>query len=199
VRRSLLCLTAVAAFAVPSAGLAQSSPTGPAQNVIADNDQAATVLALSGLVVSRVPGQNASPTNYARANAHDCTSPCQAIAAAFQIALVPTGATTQAPQNVAFATNVNCDGCGSFAYAYQYVVEVAHGVKLSDRANQQIKDLRQQVAQEVHAGLDYPTLDAHLHDLATQFRADVDADLARQHEHEDHKQSLQSVKQNPAH
>jgi hypothetical protein len=204
VRRPLLSLTVIAlAAASPAAGLAQSSSpapeaNGPAQNIVADNDHGATVLALSGLAVSRASAQNASPTNLARANAHDCASPCQAIAAAFQIVLVPAGATTQAPQNVALATNVNCDHCGSFAYAYQYVVDVPRGVKLSGHANQQIKQLRQQADQDVHAGLDYPTLDAHLHDLATQFRATVDADLTQQHQHEDHKQSFQTVKQNPA-
>ena len=111
--------------------------------------------------------------------------------------LVPTGATTQAPQNVAFATNVNCSHCGSFAYAYQYVVNVAAGVKLSGHANQQIKQLRQLADQDVHAGLDYPTLDARLHDLAAQFRAVVDNDLVAQHQGEDHKQSFQSLKDNP--
>jgi hypothetical protein len=203
VRRPLLCLTAAAVLASPAAVLAQSSspsppPGGPAQNVVADNDHAATVLALSGLTLSRASAQNASPTNLARANAHDCTSPCQAIAAAFQIVLVPAGATTQAPQNVALATNVNCDGCGSFAYAYQYVVDVPSGVKLSGHANQQLKQLRQQADQDVHAGLDSPTLDTRLHDLATQFRAAVDGDLTQQHKQEDHKQSFQTVKENPA-
>ncbi len=202
-RRPLLCLTVLAAFASPAAGLAQSgTPTsgsdGPAQNVVADNDHAATVLALSGLTLSRTSAQNASPTNLARANAHDCTTPCQAIAAAFQVVLVPAGATTQAPQNVALATNVNCDRCGSFAYAYQYVVDVPSGVKLSGHANQQLKQLRQQADQDVHGGLDYPTLDARLHDLATQFRATVDGDLTQQHKQESHKQSFQTVKENPA-
>jgi hypothetical protein len=203
VRRPLLCLTVLAAFASPAAGLAQSSPPtpasgGPAQNVVADNDHASTVLALAGMTLSRASAQNASPSNLARANAHDCTTPCQAIAAAFQIVLVPANATTQAPQNVALATNVNCDQCGSFAYAYQYVVDVPSGVKLSGHANQQIKQLRQQADQDVHAGLDYPTLDARLHDLATQLRATVDGDLTQQHKPEGHRQSLQTVKENPA-
>jgi hypothetical protein len=197
-RRPLLFLTVIAAFSAPAVSLAETSPpSGPAQNVVADNDHGGTVLALAGLTVSRAPAEHASPTNYARANAHDCTSPCQAIAAAFQIVLVPSGATTQAPQNVAFATNVNCSRCGSFAYAYQYVVDVADGVRLSGHANQQIKQLRQQADQYVHAGLDYPTLDARLHTLAGQFRAVVDNDLIAQHQGEDHKQSFQSVKENP--
>jgi hypothetical protein len=199
-RRPLLFLTMIVAFSAPPVSFADSSPppaSGPAQNVIADNDRGGVVLALSGMTVSRAPADHASPTNYARANAHDCTSPCQAIAAAFQIVLVPTGATIQAPQNVAFATNVNCSHCGSFAYAYQYVVNVADGVKLSGHANQQIRQLRQQADQFVHAGLDYPTLDARLHTLAGQFRAVVDNDLVQQHQGEDHKQSFQSVKENP--
>lgn len=118
--RPLLYLTAIASLSAPAVSLADTAPpssAGPTQNVIADNNHGGTVLALSGLGLSRAPAQNASPTNFARANAHDCASRCQAIAAAFQIVLVPAGATTQAPQNVALATNVNCNGCGSFAYA----------------------------------------------------------------------------------
>lgn len=70
-------------------------------------------------------------------------------------------------------------------------------MELSGHANQQIKQLRQQADQDVHAGLGYPTLDVRLHTLATQFRAVVDNDLAQQHQGEDHKQSFQSVKENP--
>ncbi|HEU0318450.1 MAG TPA: hypothetical protein VFR49_14030, partial [Solirubrobacteraceae bacterium] len=138
------------------------------------------------------------PVNFARANAHDCTTPCQAIAAAFQIVLVPAGTTVQAPQNVALATNVNCDHCGSFAFADQYVVNVARDVSLSGSARHQIVALRQEASQDVRAGLDYPTLDAKLHALATRFHAVVDGDLTQQHVGEAHKHHFQTEKLNPA-
>ncbi len=201
-RRLLACLTAIA-FSLPTAvGVADAGTPGGAplaQSVVADNSKAATVLARSGLVTVRASGPNAgSPSNLAQSNAHDCTTPCQAIAAAFQIVLVPSGTTTQAPQNVALATNVNCEKCGSFAYAYQYVVNVTRDVTLSGHARHQIAQLRREAAQDVQAGLDYPMLDTRLHDLATRFRAAVDGDLSQQHVGEDHKHSFQTVKQHPA-
>jgi hypothetical protein len=207
VRRLAACLAAFAALSIPVAASLADPGGGLAQNVVADNSQGGTVLALSGLVAVRDGAADGSaakaasatdPSNFARANAHDCATPCQALAAAFQIVLVPAGTTVSAPQNVALATNVNCDHCGSFAYAYQYVVDVARDVSLSGHARHQIAQLRQQASQDVRAGLDYPTLDAKLHDLATQFRTVVDGDLAQQHVGEDHKHSFQSVKQNPA-
>ncbi len=207
-RRLAACLASAAVLSIPVAASLADPGGGLDQNVVADNSQGGTVLALSGLEAVRDHAGGdaaaaqatgaADPVNFARANAHDCATPCQAIAAAFQIVLVPTGTTVQAPQNVALATNVNCDHCGSFAFAYQYVVDVAHDVSLSGQARHRIAQLRQQAGQDVRAGLDYPTLDAKLHDLATQFRAVVDGDLAQQHVGEDHKHSFQNVKQNPA-
>jgi hypothetical protein len=209
VRRLAVCLAAsAAALSLPTAASLADGGPAPAgevdQTIVADNSQGGTVLALSGLVAARdtSPGSSPStvvdPNNVARANAHDCTTPCQAIAAAFQIVLLPTGATVQAPQNLALATNVSCSHCGSFAYAYQYVVNVPRNATLSGHARHQIVQLRQEATQDVRAGLDYPTLDARLHDLATRFRAVVDGDLAQQHVGEDHKHSQQTVKQNPA-
>jgi hypothetical protein len=178
---------------------ATSLADGPLdQSVIADNSAGGTVVALSRVAAVRGPGHSdASPSNLARANAHDCATPCQAIAASLQIVLVPAGSTAQAPVNVALATNVNCTGCGSFAFAYQYVVDVSRDVSLSGHARSQIAALRAEAARDVRAGLPYPTLDADLKDLATRLRAAVDQDLARQHVGEDHRHSNESVKQHP--
>ncbi len=204
-RRLAACLAALAAALSMLATASLADPGGGlTQNEVADNSHGGTVVALSGLEAVRdhaVGGSTTTavdPVNFARANAHDCTTPCQAVAAAFQIVLVPAGITVQAPQNAALATNVNCDHCGSFAFADQYVVNVARDVSLSGSARHQIVQLRQEVSQDVRSGLDYPTLDAKLHDLATRFHAVVDSDLAQQHVGEAHKHHLQTEKQNPA-
>ncbi|MEA2355844.1 MAG: hypothetical protein QOD61_1973 [Solirubrobacteraceae bacterium] len=203
-RRLAVCLALMAAGSLPTAiGLAQDSappaPTGPlAQNVTADNSKAGTTVALSGLTAVRGQGANAgSPSNIAQATAHDCTTPCQAIAAALQIVLIPDGTTYQAPQNLAVAVNLRCTGCGSFAYAYQYVVGVARAVRLSTGARHQIDQLHHEADQDVRAGLDYPTLDAKLTDLAHRFRAVVDTDLTHQHATEHDKHSSKTLKQQP--
>lgn len=196
-RRLFICFattfaaTTAVGFAQPAAELTQ--------NVIADNGNDGTIVVRSGLEADQAHGSAVgSPANVARANAHDCATGCQAIAAALQVALIPAGTTTQAPENLALATNVNCSHCGSFAYAYQYVVDVPRGAKLSAHVRAQIAGLRREVDQDVRLGLDYPTLDARLTGVAQRFRAAVDTDLADQHEAETGKHSSKTVRQHPA-
>lgn len=199
-RRPAALLIAATAFASTAAvGLAQTAPAGggASQVVNVENTHDGSVLARSGLQVARSGALSASPNNAAIANAHDCATPCQAIAAAFQIVLVPQNAPIQSPKNAAVATNVNCSRCGAFAYAYQYIVTISKATTLDAAAHAQIVSLRQQADQDVHAGLDYPTLDSRLHQLAQAFRAAVDNGLVRQGVTETDKQSNQDVKQPP--
>jgi hypothetical protein len=182
----------------PSISLPSPLPHGPlAQNVIAQNAHAGTMLASSALEVVRADGRSAAPSNLAWSESHDCATPCQSITAAFQIVLVPNGATTQAPQNLSVAANVSCGHCGAFAYAYQYLVDVAHDEGLSAGAHRQIAALRQEADHDVRAGLAYATLDADLHQLASRFRAVIDTDLTQLHAGESHRQSFQTVKEQP--
>ena len=78
------------------------------------------------------------------------------------------------------------------------MVDVPRGAKLSGHAQAQIAALRREVDQDVRSGLDYPTLDARLTDVAHRFRASVDTDLAAQHAAESGKHSSKTVKQHPA-
>jgi putative peptide zinc metalloprotease protein len=73
--------------------------------------------------------------------------------------------TTVAPRNFAVATNENCTGCLSFAFAYQYVVTTDGPVTITDDARRQIADLREQFAQAASSGLPPLELDARLADL----------------------------------
>jgi hypothetical protein len=72
---------------------------------------------------------------------------------------------------------------------------VARSVRLSTGARHQIDQLHHEADQDVRAGLDYPTLDAKLTDLAHRFRAVVDTDLTRQHATEHDKHSSKTLKQ----
>jgi hypothetical protein len=200
VRRLLPILVAAAILGPPiAAGAAETAPVGggASQNVNVENTQAGTVLARAGLQVARTGRTNASPSNLALADAHDCASPCQAIAAAFQVVLIPEDTQVQAPKNAAVAANVNCAGCGAFAFAYQYVVTVARATTLDASAEAQIAALRQEADQDVHAGLPYPTLDTRLADLGVRFRAAVDGGLTRQGVGESNQQANQDAKQQP--
>jgi hypothetical protein len=50
-----------------------------------------------------------------------------------------------APANVAAAVNGACDACGSYAYAWQYVVQAAGPVHLSLAARERVESLRGQI------------------------------------------------------
>ncbi|MGI8801669.1 MAG: hypothetical protein ACR2KV_05775 [Solirubrobacteraceae bacterium] len=70
-------------------------------------------------------------------------------------------------------------------------------MSLSGHARHQIVALRREADGDVHAGLDYATLDV-IPDLATRFRAVLDTNLSHRHVGEDHEQSFRDVKEHPA-
>jgi hypothetical protein len=167
----------------------------PVNNNTLENCQDATARKRSKLQVGTADATNAQPANYAVAYAHDCATGCQAIAAAFQVALVPKGARTQSPQNVALAVNLRCHHCAVFAYAYQYAVGVPTGTRLSGETRRQIASIARQARADVQANLTFPELDAELQTLASKLRATVDADLQKQHVTETHKHASHHVKE----
>ncbi|MDQ6777971.1 MAG: hypothetical protein M3071_17575 [Actinomycetota bacterium] len=171
-------------------------PTGdPLNNVTVENCHDATVEADSSLQLASVHATNGQPSNFAYAYAHDCSTGCQAIAVAFQVALVADGATVQAPQNVALAINYQCNGCGVFAYAYQYVVDVPKGARLSSATLHQIAMIRQQAQADVAANLTFADLDTDLQALAAQLRSTVDQGLKNQNVPETDEHSSEHLKQ----
>jgi hypothetical protein len=138
---------------------------------------------------------NADPGNLAFAYAHDCSTGCVAIAAAFQVALIPQGASRQTPENVALAINYKCDHCGAFAYAYQYAVDVPRGTRLSPAARHQIAAIGREAAADVHASLTFAELDSRLQALAQRLKTAVDDGLAKQHVRETHRHSSHHLKE----
>src|SRR5581483_42149 len=145
----------------------------PLTEVISQNCQSGTDVIGSKVQVVNASGQNSQPTDLAWAQSANCATGCTSIAAAFQVVLVNKNNQTQSPQNAAVAQNQNCTGCGAYAFADQFAVDVAPGTQLTPQARQQIDSIRHQVDSDVHANLPFAQLDSDLHDLATQLHQDV--------------------------
>ena len=78
--------------------------------------------------------------------------------------------------------NQNCTRCTTFAFAYQYVVTTRDDFHLSGDARRQIAGIRHQAYDVAHSDLAPADMDARLNALATEFKSDIDGDLANQNE-----------------
>jgi len=165
-------------------------PTGhPLNNNTVENSVNGTVQARSKFQAAHAGGNDADPVNFAYAYAHDCTTGCVAVAAAFQVALIDQGTHTQTPQNIALALNYDCTHCGVFAYAYQYAVDVPKGTHLPSSTHQDLASIRGEAAADVAAGLPFAELDSRLRALGAKLRAAVDDGLADEKVNGTHKRS----------
>jgi hypothetical protein len=182
-RRTLTALIAALALAtggfLVAAAEATDSGTGPDQVVWAKTTGTSSTDLLSGVQVGSYKGDNLQSTNVARADSTDCTD-CRTVAAAVQAVLVKHNPPTAEPKNVAIALNENCMSCTTYAFAYQYVVATEGRVVLSDRGRARVAALREQIDTAAHSDLSPDDLTARLRELAAEFRAAIDADLARQ-------------------
>jgi hypothetical protein len=182
-RRTLTAL--IAALALTTGGFlaaaaeATDSGTGPDQVVWAKTTGTNTTDLLSGVQVGSYKGDNLQSTNVARADSTDCTD-CRTVAVAVQAVLVKHNPPTAEPKNVAIALNENCVSCTTYAFAYQYVVATESRVVLSDRGRARVAALREQIDTAAHSELSPDDLNVRLRELAADFRAAIDADLARQ-------------------
>jgi len=181
-------------YSLPSNPVA-TPPGHPLNNVTVENCHGGTIEARSKIQVVSVADSRADPVNFAYAFAHDCSTGCAAIAAAFQVALIARGTHSESPQNYAVALNLRCDHCGVFAFAYQYAVQVPKGTKLRGATRARIARIRRLADHDVHAGITFAKLDGRLHGLATQLRSAVDDGLRSQRVAERHKRSSQHVQQ----
>jgi hypothetical protein len=182
-RSTLTALIAALALAtggfLAAAAEATDSGTGPDQVVWAKTTGTSSTDLLSGVQVGSYKGDNLQSTNVARADSTDCTD-CRTVAAAVQAVLVKHNPPTAEPKNVAIALNENCMSCTTYAFAYQYVVATEGRVVLSDRGRARVAALREQIDTAAHSDLSPDDLTARLRELAAEFRAAIDADLARQ-------------------
>jgi hypothetical protein len=182
-RRTLTALTAALALAtggfLAAGAEAEDSGTGPDQVVWAKTTGTSTSDLLSGVQVGSYKGDNLQSANVARADSTDCTD-CRTVAVAVQAVLLKGSPHTAEPKNVAIAINENCVGCTTYAFAYQYVVATDDRVVLTYRGRVRVATLREQIDAAAHSDLSPDDLNARLRELAAEFRAAIDADLARQ-------------------
>jgi hypothetical protein len=95
--------------------------------------------------VSQVGGPTVASSNIAAALATDCTG-CHSTSVAVQVVFVTGAPQYFVPGNSATAVNAGCTECGSFAYAWQLVVQADRPLTLSAEAHQQMQTLTQEIA-----------------------------------------------------
>jgi hypothetical protein len=175
--RRLAALTVALALAL-GAGAQAAEDTGPSNVVDVQTSGANVTETQSKLKVGSYGGDNLQSENVASAYSHDCTD-CRTVAVAVQAVLVTGSPSTSEPKNVAVALNERCVRCTTFAYAYQYVVPTDGPVKLDWETRQDIRRLRHEIAGVAHSDLSPPDMDARLHDLSAEFKAEIDTGLRR--------------------
>ena len=167
----------------------------PLNYVLAENCTASSQDIESKVAVVHANGRSDQATNLAYAYSYNCNPGCETIAVAYQVVLNSANSPDQSPQNAAVAVNDTCDGCATFAYADQYALDVPPGTHLSGSTRQAIAQIRQQVTQDVNAGMSFPDLDASLRALATQLQDAVNNGLEDQGVHGTHRHDTQTTKQ----
>ena len=183
-RRSfaILALAAAAVVAAPAGADTIGAQGGGANNVVLvqiGTDQ--SWHARSHLQIASVAGDTVASTNLALARAEGCTG-CRASAVAVQVLFVTGEPSVFTPANVATAVNGGCDTCGTYAYAWQYLLQTSGPVYLSATGRLEVQQLQQEIADAV-ASID-PTsiaadeqLTGELDTLTTQLKSVVDAEV----------------------
>jgi hypothetical protein len=183
--RTLAALSAALALATggffATGAKADDAGTGPDQVIWAKTIGANASDLLSGVQVGSYKGDNLQSANVARADSTDCTD-CRTVAVAVQAVLVKGSPHTASPVNAAIAINENCERCTTYAFAYQYVVSTDDRVVLTWRGRNRVAAIREDIATAAHSDLAPDDLNTRLRELAADFRAAIDADLARQDE-----------------
>ena len=138
VRLALSCLAAVTVVMAPNAASASDENVVMATN---QSDGAAVVEA--GVQFRMSPSGVVDEENRAYALA-ECAG-CQTVAAAFQIVLIPGDDYDLVPQNEAFAANVLCEECVTWASAKQVLVATDAPAYLSGSGYQRLAALEARI------------------------------------------------------
>jgi putative peptide zinc metalloprotease protein len=133
--RTLLSFTAAAALLlVPTAAGASDENV-----VVATNETAGAAVSAASVQYRIAPNGVVDEQNLAYAAAR-CTD-CQTVAAAFQLVLVTREFRTFVPHNEAFAANVECDTCLTWATAKQIIVITDGPATLTGAGHQRMRAL----------------------------------------------------------
>jgi hypothetical protein len=184
-RRTVAALTAVLAIAtgaLATGAQADGGGTGPDNVVSADTTGTNATDTRSALKVGSYGGDNLQSENVASAYSHDCTD-CRTVAVAVQAVFATGKPSTVEPKNVAVALNERCLRCSTYAFAYQYVLTTDGRVHLNRETRRDIARIRGEIADVADSSLAPPEMDARLHELATEFKAEIDQGLAAEGEH----------------
>jgi hypothetical protein len=189
-RTTLAALSAALALATggffAADAQADDAGTGPDQVIWAKTTGLNARDLLSGVQVGSYKGDNLQSANIARSDSTDCTD-CRTVAVAVQAVLVKGSPHTASPTNAAIAINENCVGCTTYAFAYQYIVSTKDRVVLTDPGRDRIAAIREDIAAAAKSELAPDDLNTRLRELSADFRAAIDADLARQDEDIQHR------------
>jgi hypothetical protein len=187
----LLAVLALLAVLPAAAPAKEAGEGGPDHVVRVENDENGTQRARAGVRVGSTDSDTVTSTNLAYARSHHCDAGCESRAAAFQVVFMTGSPTTVSPRNVAIALNEECQGCATFAFAYQYVVQTGDRVRLSDDTRDAIAEIRDEARDDIRLDLPYPELHAQLHELAQRLRAVIDAELSRDRTHVEDRESYE--------
>ena len=171
----------VALGGAPGAAAGDIPEVGGANNILVVSTTGdGTVLARAKTQVAPVPGPTVGSTNIAGAFATDCTG-CHSTAVAVQAIFVVGSPQVFVPGNAATAVNGGCSFCVSFAYAWQYILQVSGPVHLTPAGRAEVEDLRQQIDDTASMFVtsldDALALRAKLDALTSQLKSVIDSEL----------------------
>jgi hypothetical protein len=176
---ALAALTAALVTGTTTAGAATAD--GGANNiVVAKTTTDSFDVAKSHTQITPSPGPDVANKNVALATATGCTG-CHATSVAVQVLFVDSPRVFT-PTNIATAVNSDCSGCGTFAYAWQYVIQADGPVHLSPEGRQQVDGIEQQIDDTASSIVpdtlaDDLALQAKLDALTAQLQAVVDSQV----------------------
>ncbi|HWB72598.1 MAG TPA: hypothetical protein VG452_10285 [Egibacteraceae bacterium] len=171
-----LLLAIVGGFGVQPA-FAHGEAGGADHVVMVLNYRDGMARSLSGVAVSPTASEVVDNENLAHAESR--CSDCRTVAIAAQAVLITRDSSVVQPKNVAVAVNENCLRCETAALAYQYVVTTGGPVHLSAEGQQEIRRIRDELADLAASPLPFPDLEAQADGLYEQLRSVIDAELVR--------------------
>jgi hypothetical protein len=202
--RKILLLLAITLAAIAATGVAradttsddprviiaqiQSDPTNNVAAVFNDTDNA--FLTDGSITVDYEKHRTVDNINVAYAQSQ-CTA-CSSMAVAFELVLYDDRANNVSPENGAFAVNINCTNCFTYARAVQYALPVEHPKEVAEKVEWRVEHLNDELQQTLfdvsHGSIDTTTADQQIEGLVTDFTAIRDAIAAGQtdeeHEHD---------------
>ncbi|HKV29889.1 MAG TPA: hypothetical protein VJT14_02620 [Candidatus Dormibacteraeota bacterium] len=149
--RKFVLVTGVAAALLLGTGTtAAADDRGQNNFAIAENHRDFSTLIRTSMRIVYVSG-DVTAINAADAEA-SCVH-CQTAAVAIEAIIVIGYPSTFAPQNYAIALNTNCSFCDTGAYAGQFDLQYARPVQLTERGQEQVEALRDQLNELRHSAL----------------------------------------------